>query len=180
MAVLALLILSAAVPLVAAEEGAKLELAGGKLEMTAPAQWVRKRPANMIIEYEFAIPAAKGDPADGRLTVMSAGGGVEANLERWYGQFTQPEGGNTRERAKVRQVKIDGEEVHLVDIAGTYKDQPPGRPGAAVERPKYRMLGAAIATKSLGTVYVKFYGPEHTVGEQEKAFLAMIEGLKHK
>ncbi len=30
------------------------------------------------------------------------GGSVEANLDRWYGQFQQPDGGSTRERAKVR------------------------------------------------------------------------------
>src|SRR5574341_2055418 len=33
------------------------------------------------------------------------GGSVEANLDRWYGQFEQPDGSSTRERAKVSKSK---------------------------------------------------------------------------
>ena len=133
----------------------------------------------MIIEHEFAIPAAKGDAADGRMTVMGAGGGIEANIERWYGQFTQPDGGSTRERAKVKKIKAGGQDVHLVDISGTFKDQR-GPAAPAAERPKYRMLAAIIVTQSLGNYFVKLYGPERTVADQEKAFVTMIEGLTHK
>ena len=69
--------------------------------------------------------------------------------------------------------------MHLVDVSGTFKDQR-GPAAPAVERPKYRMLAAIVATKSLGTYFIKFYGPEHTVADNEKAFLTMIEGLEQK
>jgi hypothetical protein len=163
----------------AQENPATMSLAGGKLQLKAPGSWTRKKPQTMIVEHEFAVPAAEGDKADGRLTVMAAGGGVEANIERWVGQFAQPDGGNTRERAKIQNIKVAGEEVHLVDISGTFRDQRgPGAP--AVEWPKYRMLAAIIATKGLGNYFVKFYGPERTVAEHEKAFLTMIEGMEQK
>ncbi len=163
----------------AQENPATMILAGGKLQLKAPASWIRKKPQTMIVEHEFAIPAAEGDKADGRLTVMAAGGGIEANIERWYGQFTQPDGGSTRERAKVKKIKVAGEEVHLVDISGTFRDQR-GPAAPAVEQPKYRMLAAIIATKGSGNYFIKFYGPERTVAGQEKAFLTMIEGLERK
>jgi hypothetical protein len=164
---------------VGADNPAVMSLAGGKLQLTAPADWVRKQPQSSIVEHEFAVKASDGDTADGRVTVMSAGGGIEANIDRWYGQFTQPDGGSTRDRAKLKQIKVAGEEVHLVDMSGTFKDQR-GPAAPAVERPKYRMLAAIIPIRSQGTYFVKFYGPQRTVSDHEKAFLTMIEGLEHK
>jgi hypothetical protein len=163
----------------AQENPAVMKLAGGKLQLTAPGTWTRKQPQTAIIEHEFAIPPAKEDKAEGRLTVMAAGGGVEANIDRWYGQFTQPDGGSTRDRAKVQKIKVGGDEVHLVDLSGTFKDQR-GPMAPAVERPKYRMLAAIIATKNAGNYFIKFYGPERTVADNEKAFVSMIEGLERK
>ena len=163
----------------AQENPAEIGFARGRLSLTAPESWQRKKPRTRIVEHEFAIPAADGDKTDGRMTLMGAGGGVEANIDRWYGQFTQPDGGSTREQAKVKKTKIAGQDVHLVDISGTYRDQR-GPLNPAVERPKYRMLAAIIDTDSLGTYYIKFYGPQRTVDKNEKAFGAMIEGLKAK
>ncbi|MEX2113296.1 MAG: hypothetical protein WD845_08930 [Pirellulales bacterium] len=164
---------------VAQENPGRMELAGGKLRLLAPEDWQRKQPRTSIVEYEFTVPAAQGDTTDGRLTVMSAGGGIDANIDRWYGQFTQPDGGSTRERAKIKKLNVGGEDVHLVDLSGTYKDQA-GPLAPATERPKYRMLAAIIPSKGAGTYYLKFYGPERTVTAQEKAFVSMIEGLERK
>ncbi len=163
----------------AQDDPATIVLGGGKLRMKAPAKWQRKKPQTQIVEHEFAVPAAEGDKADGRMTIMGAGGGVEANIDRWYGQFTQPDGGNTRDRAKVKKIKVAGQEVHLVDISGTFKDQR-GPIAPAVERPKYRMLAAIIVTPGQGNYFVKFYGPQRTVSENEKAFVNMIDGLEYK
>jgi hypothetical protein len=162
----------------AQQDPARLSLAGGKLELAAPGTWVRQQPRTRIVEHEFAIPASEGDKADGRLTVMSAGGGVEANIDRWYGQFTQPDGGSTKEQAKIKKIEVAGHEVYLVDIAGTFKDQR-GPVAPVVERPKYRMLGAIIPSKA-GDQYIKFYGPEKTVADNEQAFVKMIEGMQQK
>jgi hypothetical protein len=163
----------------AQQSPSEISMAGGKLTAKAPETWVRKAPQTRIVEHEFAIPAAKGDSADGRLTVMAAGGSVEANIDRWYAQFTQPDGGSTRDKSKVKEIKAGGHDVHLVDIAGTFRDQR-GPMAPAVERPKYRMLGAIIPTKDAGTYFLKFYGPEKTVTENEAAFVKMIEGLEQK
>jgi hypothetical protein len=42
------------------------------------------------------------------------------------------------------------------------------------------MLGAIIATRSLGDYFIKLTGPERTIAENEKAFLDMIESLRSK
>jgi hypothetical protein len=163
----------------AQQNPAEIDLAGGKLILKAPATWVRKAPQTRIVEHEFSIPAVDGDGADGRLTVMGAGGSVAANVDRWYAQFSQPDGGSTRDRAKVKKFAAAGRDVHLVDLSGTFKDQR-GPMAPAVERPDYRMLAAIVETKDAGNYFIKFYGPKRTVGENEKAFVEMIEGLKQK
>jgi hypothetical protein len=146
------------------------------LSITAPANWERKQPTSRIVEHEFAIPAAAGEDLPGRMTVMGAGGTVEANIERWVGQFSQPDSSPTK--PKVDQRTIAGQKVSVVDIAGTYKDSPgpfSGKP--AVDRPDFRMLAAVISTEKDGNYFVKFYGPRGTVAANEKAFSAMLESL---
>src|SRR3990172_10003526 len=56
------------------------------------------------------------------------GGSIEVNVERWYGQFQQPDGGSTRERAKVTNSKAGELSITPVDLEGTYAA--PIRPGA--------------------------------------------------
>ncbi|HEY2840773.1 MAG TPA: hypothetical protein VGJ26_16570 [Pirellulales bacterium] len=149
---------------------------GDAYKMTAPEGWVAKQPRTKIVEHEFAVPAVKGDELDGRVTVMGAGGSVEANIERWHKQFTQPDGSNTKDKAKLEKKKIAGQDVTIVDISGTYMDSPgPQAPG--VERKDYRMLAAIVQTKS-GNAFIKFYGPQKTVTENASAFNKMLESLQ--
>src|SRR5688572_26968373 len=84
----------------------------GKYKITAPGTWKQQQPKSGIVMHEFSSPALEGDKVDGRMTVMAAGGSVDANVERWYGQFSQPDGGSTKERAKVEKRTIAGREVH--------------------------------------------------------------------
>lgn len=167
-------------PLSAADEAKpgdrKIDLAEGKVSLEAPKDWVRKQPRTKIVEHEFAVPAVKGDTTDGRFTVMAAGGGVEANIERWVGQFSA-EDGAAKDRVKVQKLKVGGQEVHYVDIAGTFKDSA-GPFAPATARPNYRLLGAIIVTDKLGMHFLKLTGPKETVGAQEKAFQDMLNSLK--
>lgn len=150
-------------------------IALGDFKLVAPAEFTRQQPRSQIIAYEFTSPAAEGDERGGRLTVTAAGGSVEANIERWYGQFTQPDGGSTKDAATVEELSAAGQKIYLVDIPGTFDDKPaPMAPG--VKRPNYRMLGAIVATPD-GNYYLKFYGPRKTVEQQREAFASMLKNL---
>ncbi|HEY4310248.1 MAG TPA: hypothetical protein VGN12_12430 [Pirellulales bacterium] len=152
---------------------------GGAFQLNSPETWVSREPRTRIVEHEFAVPKAEGDDQDGRVTVMGAGGGVAANIDRWYQQFSQPDGSNTKERAKVEKKEIGGQSVTIVDLSGTYTDRPaPMAPG--VERPNYRMLGAIIETKQNGNHFIKFYGPERTVTANAEAFRKMLDSIRQK
>lgn len=159
--------------------GTPFEVADGKLAFTAPKGWEKKEPRSRIIEVEFAIPAVKEDKEAGRFTVMGAGGDVQANIDRWFGQF---EGSDDKEKGKVEKMTVAGNEVHYVDLAGTYKDSPSGpfAKGKTILREDYRMLAAIIQTEEAGNYFLKFYGPQETVSENEEQFKELIKSLKVK
>ena len=176
-AVAALLVVSAA----QAEENKTFEIGDpGKYLLAAPANWVVKPPKSRIIDHEFEVPAAEGDTAAGRVTVMGAGGSIDENIKRWEGQFKSADGAEVK--AEIKKLKVIDQDVHFVDLKGTYIDRPAGpfAGGAAIDREGYRMLGAVIATKDAGQYFVKLYGPEKTIAAAKPGFEKMVEGLKAK
>jgi hypothetical protein len=168
-----------------------LELARGRLVLQVPERWEKQEPSVRIIEAELKVPAKKTEEdADakeaaeaGRLTVMQAGGTIEANIDRWISQFKQPDGKPGREAAKIEKKEYDGLVVHLVDLSGTFAERRGGpfNPNAqTVEQENHRMLGAIIETDGAGNYFVKFTGPAETVKQNEAAFWRALEELEWK
>ncbi len=151
------------------EGGHQIKLGEGKVILTAPSAWERKEPKfKGIVTAEFAIKPADGDQAAGRVTLGGLGGGIRLNLQRWISQYSQAE-------TKQEMLEIAGQKVTKLSVRGTYKGsrfrKEPAGPG-------YRLLGATVQTKDAGSYYIKFYGPEQTVNENEKAFNALLESLQ--
>ena len=165
-----------------AAEETPFTVADGKLAFTAPKGWTKKMPRSRIIEVEFEIPPAKEDEDAGRFTVMGAGGDVQANIDRWFGQFEQPDGSDSKEKGKVEKKTVAGQTVHYVDVAGTYKDSPSGpfAKGKTTLRKDYRMLAAIVQTEEAGNYFLKFYGPKGTVTENEEEFQQLLGSLQVK
>jgi len=162
-----------------AEDARVFAIAEGSLSLEAPAGWQRVQPKSGIVETEFSIPPSQdGEPA-GRMTVMGAGGSVQANIDRWCGQFAQPDGSATKDKAATKKLEIAGCTVTLVDVSGTYKDKPMGpfAGGAGVDRPNYRMLAAIVEVPDRGNHFLKFYGPAATVAAHADGFRKMVEGI---
>ena len=152
-----------------------IELVKDKLALSVPGEWPVVKPRNRIVKHEFSIPAAAGDKEPGRMTIMSAGGSVDANIARWVGQFRTPAGKPLGDDDKKIEKKELGElEVHLVDLTGEFQDQPRGPFGPTVARPDYRMLAAIIHVKKSSTWFIKLYGPKQTVQAAHKQFQAMV------
>ena len=153
-------------------------IAAGSLSLEAPEGFEQVQPKSGMIEAEFAVPS-EGDLPAGRMTVMGAGGSIEANIDRWYGQFAQPDGAATKDKATTKKLDLAGCKVTLVDIPGTYKDSPGGpfAGGRTVERPDYRMLAAIVETPDRGNYFLKFYGPAKTVAAHAAGFRTMVEGM---
>lgn len=167
-----------------ARKGSKIELAAGKLVLAPPADWKAVPPRSPIIEYEFMAP--KDEPnaeKQVRITLMQATGGIDANVQRWYDQFQQPDGSSTKEKSKLEEFKAVGQKIHFLDIPGTYKDSMGGgpfAPKATVMRENYRMLGAIIQTEKMGDFFLKVTGPKDSVEKQRSGIRKMLEGLEVK
>ena len=162
-----------------AEDNKVIDLADGAIKMTVPASWKTVEPRSRIIEHEFQAPK-EGDTVS-RITIMAAGGSIDANVERWLGQFTQPDGKATKDVAKVEKKKVGDYEVTLVDITGTMSESMGGgpfAPGKTVKREGYRMLGAIIDTKDKGLQFIKLTGAAELVEQQKKDFADFIESVK--
>lgn len=181
MIAIAVIALVSSLATAALADDAKFSIADGKLTLTAPEGWKKIQPRVRIIEHEYQIDPVEGDKEKGRMTVMGAGGSIQDNLDRWIGQFSQPDGSESKDKAKTEKKTVAGQEVHILDIQGTYKDSPgPFAGGAVTNRPNYRMLAAIIVTPDSGNYFVKFYGPEKTVSENKEKFEKMIESLETK
>lgn len=169
-----------------AQEAAKtttIELAGGKLTLEAPDAWKSEEPKSRIVQYEFSAPKDAKEDSAARITIMGAGGGVEANLDRWYGQFDQPDGSATKKKAKVENFDVAGHKVYYVDVTGTFKDTMGAGPfsGRAPKmREDHRMLGAIIVTEELGQYFVKITGPAESLEKLSEGFKKMLKEMKSK
>lgn len=155
---------------------AKLDDAGGEvraegLTFVAPKGWGRKQPQSNLILAEFVLPRAQGDSQDGRLTLSTAGGSVEANINRWYGQF-----GGRPEKANQEKFDVNGLSVTFIDLTGEFDDKKgPFAPG--VKRPDYRMIGAIIPFGDQSH-FVKAVGPKKTMESHAEAIKTFIRSVK--
>ncbi|MCA9139779.1 MAG: hypothetical protein KDB00_23565 [Planctomycetales bacterium] len=142
-------------------------------KLTIPAAFKRTEPASRIIQHEFKVGE---DDATARLTMMPAGGGVEANIKRWKGQFA---GGDEAEQ-KTEKIKVGKWEVHLVDVSGSYAERMGGGPffgGKTVQRENYAMAGAVIVAPDSRLYFAKLIGPADVVKSNRKLFVDMIKSL---
>jgi hypothetical protein len=144
------------------------------LTWTLPADWTLGAPRSMRVAT-YIIPAAQGDAEGAECAVFyfgaGQGGGVDANLQRWIGQF-QP-----ATKSKRSTKKVNGIQVSLADVSGTYTSHGGSMSQAQGDKPGWRLLGA-IAASPQGAVFFKLAGPAKTVAAANKAFDALVGSLK--
>jgi len=169
------------VPAGASAEEAKAETVEvfDSAELEVPADWQRVQPRSRIIQHEFAVVDEENADKKARLTMMAAGGNVEANIERWKGQLT----GGDPQAQKTEKLQVAGHTVYLVDLSGTYTERMGGgpfAPGPTVKRPDYAMAGAIIIDPNQRKFFVKMIGPETVVQANREAFGEMIKGMERQ
>ena len=146
----------------------------------APKGW-KLGPERQMRAATYLIPAAAGDPEGSECVVFAnIGGGVQANVDRWIGQFKQPDGSASQAKAKTEKKTINGMPATLIDLTGTFNGggamMNPGAPAPA-EKTGYRLLGAIVEAPS-GPLYFKLTGPTKTVAAAQADFMVMLNSLK--
>ena len=147
-----------------------------------PAQegWVVETPTSAMRKAQFRLPRAGKDTADASLVVYHFGaqaGSLQANLDRWCGQFVQPDGKPSSEAMKSSQHDVNGIPVHEIDLSGTYVAETAPGSGEHVHEEGWRMLAAVFEAKD-GPYYAKLVGPSATVARWEPSFRKFVEASR--
>src|SRR3989338_9158151 len=71
----------------------------GSLTWSAPEGWIEETPSSPMRKAQYCLPKVEGDSEDVSVSLFyfpGQGGSIEDNLNRWYGQFIQPDGKSTK------------------------------------------------------------------------------------
>ncbi|MDP7048286.1 MAG: hypothetical protein QF721_02430, partial [Verrucomicrobiota bacterium] len=150
----------------------------GGISFVGPKGWLSQQPSSSMRKAQFIVNGKGGKTAEVVFFHFGPGaaGGVQANVQRWLGQFKEPA---NKLKAKIGDETIDGTKVTYVTAEGTFMKGPPFG-GNKVPVPNSGLLGAIIDGKQ-GAVFIKTTGPKSIVKSAEKTLKAMINtALKKK
>jgi len=151
------------------------ELKGSVAGLTwgVPGRWTKAPDRPMrVATYTIPAPAGEGEGAECSVSYFGRdqGGLLDANIDRWVGQFEVNDGPTKSSRV------VNGLTVTLVKIGGAYLN-PSGPMMQSMGRKEgFRLLGAIVAGPE-GSVFFKMVGPAKTIAASEAEFDAMIGSL---
>lgn len=142
------------------------------VELNVPAGWdnVGPEPRQLgFISGRILIPS--GDQ-QAELIISSTGGGIDANLKRWVGQFQMAEGASP----KREKMTIDGHDGDWMELSGTYNARSFGKSGP---HENWAVIGIGIA-RDEHDFYLKLNGPKETVDAIRDDFRTFVTTAKFK
>lgn len=139
----------------------------GDFSFDRPDGWAWVPTTSSMRKAELSVPGAEGKAAEVTFFHFGPGqgGGVEANVQRWFGQFKD---GDTDTRAE----KYGKTTVTMVTASGIFSSGMPG--GPTTPEAGYALRGAILESAG-GDVFIKMTGPEATVKAAEGAFEKMVK-----
>lgn len=149
------------------------------LVFEAPSGWKPVGAAGSMRLAQWELPG-EGEEVAAEVVIFyfgeGSGGSVEDNLERWFGQFEQPDGSATKEIARVDRFEVGTLHATRADMSGKYVA--PVRPGARERRnlPDYRMIATVVEGKG-GPWFIRLLGPKVTVEKWSPSFDAFLKNL---
>jgi hypothetical protein len=173
---IATLLYAAVAPAGAAET---MRTEASRLRFDVPRTWTRVPAVGDTQAARYRVPSAPGDLAETEFVLFAArdgkADGADAQLEKWYARFTQPDGRPWKGAAAVAMRRIDDLTVTRLDLGGTYVGSGSGAIQAGVSG--YRLLGA-IAEGDGGPWVLEILGPKATVGNARADFDALLFSLE--
>src|SRR5258706_125297 len=139
---------------------------------TRPANWEWVETTSAMRKAQLKIVDSK---SKGSAEVIffhfgqGGGGGTQANVERWFGQFKEP---RDQIKAKSEEVTVGKHKVTYVEAEGTYMSGMPG--GAPTPMSGYALAGVIIEADQ-GSVFVRLTGPKDLVKDSIPEFKKMVE-----
>ena len=151
----------------AAQAADPVQVTVGSFVFTRPEPWGWVIPASLMRKAQLSVPAVDGS-APGEVVFFhfgaGQGGSVQANVDRWFKQFSD---GSTDARTE----RVGNTKVTFVRASGTFSSGMPGGPTTPL---KDAAMRGAIHESPAGDDYVKMTGPQVVVKLAEPAFEKMI------
>ncbi len=148
------------------------DVAASALSWKAPPRWQQVPNPSTMRLATYRVPHAPGDSEDPELTITQAGGTVEANAQRWIGQF----GADGAKTAKRSTRTVHGLEIAIVEVEGKFAN---GMGKEAREEDQWAMLGAIVQTPGMPH-FLKLTGPAKSVKAARAEFDALVASLSPK
>jgi hypothetical protein len=155
-------------------QGGSVSLLGYRTDV--PAGWVARAPRSSMRLAEFVLPTTP--EGSGEVVVFffgpAQGGNVEANLARWKGQFSNPDGSPV-----VQTVTRDSSAAFPLTFAeyrGSYRRGIGA--GSADSIRTGQQLIAGIAETPRGTLFIQMFGPAARVAAERDTFIRFVKDLK--
>jgi hypothetical protein len=148
----------------------------GPLQWTTPPGWTEQPPSSSMRVAQWALSGAGGD-AECAILRLGGGGSVDDNINRWIGQFTQPDGSSSASHAVRADQTVNGLQVTTLELSGTFQTRNPPMSGPVVDMPNYAMFGAIVETSS-GPFFLKCTGPEATMTAQHDQLGALVQSFR--
>src|SRR5437588_1989947 len=168
---------------IANQQTSSTQGAAGELHLKAPAGWVTETPSSSMRVGQYKLPKAEGDKEDASLVVYyfgaTQGGSPQANIDRWIGQIQQPDGGDSKAKAKTETMTVNGLKVTTVDVTGLYTAEM--APGSKTfhNDANWRLRAAVIETPK-GNYFVKLVGPEKTISRWNQSVADYLKSFEFK
>lgn len=147
------------------------------LSADIPNEWTRRPPKSSMRLAELVLPGPGGDVVLAVYRFAGGGGGVEANILRWKGQFTPPEGKTIDDVSTVVTEERAPFKITRLDVRGTNSAAVMPGEAARHDAPDSRML-AAIVSGSGDPFFFKAVGTVATLDVWAPAFEKMLGGIR--
>jgi hypothetical protein len=132
------------------------------LKWTPPAGWKAESGARPMRVATYIVESAE---CAVYFFGEGQGGGIQANLDRWKGQFQNPTDSKTGKRT------IHGLPVTTIDVTGDYAGM-----GGGAAKSGYRLLGAIVEGPG-GNIFFKFTGPAKTIAANQPKFELLLNSV---
>lgn len=143
-----------------------------------PAEWLDGGTTSMR-KAQFAFGPIEDDTDSATVVVFyfgpSEGGATQANITRWIGQMSQPDGSSSADKALQVQTELAGMKTTVVEVTGTYASGGMGM-GKAVANENYLMV-AVVLEGPEGSLFFKLTGPEKTAAKMAGEFAFMMNNI---
>ncbi len=168
---------------VANQQANSTQATAGGLNFKAPEGWMTEKASSSMRVAQYKLPKAEGDKEDASLVLYyfgaTQGGTAQANIDRWISQMQQPDGSDSKSKAKSETMTVNGLKITTVDVTGTYTAEMAPGSGTFHNDENYRLRAAVVETPK-GNYFVKLAGPAKTIARWDQSYMDYLKSFEFK